>query len=129
MTLALRITSIPVDDQARAFDFYTGTLGFTVVHDIPMGEARWLTVRAPGGPDGMELLLEPLGFAPARTYQAALREAGIPCTMLGTDDLQTDHARLKAAGVVFRDAPKQMGPTWLADFDDTCGNWIRLFQA
>jgi len=34
------VTSVFVDDQAKALDFYTRVLGFEVKNDIPMGEAR-----------------------------------------------------------------------------------------
>lgn len=37
-----------------------------------MGEHKWLTVVSDEEPDGVELLLEPLGFAPARIFQKAL---------------------------------------------------------
>jgi len=39
-------TSVLVDDQATAHDFYTGILGFVVRHDLPLGEHRWLTSRS-----------------------------------------------------------------------------------
>ena len=43
-------------------------------------------------------------------------------------DVQAEYERLNAAGVSFRQPPTPMGPTTLAQFDDTCGNWIQLFQ-
>jgi hypothetical protein len=35
---------------------------------------------------------------------------------------------LRAKGVAFSDEPKSIGPTKFADFDDTCGNLIRLVE-
>ncbi|HLB01394.1 MAG TPA: hypothetical protein VJO14_08410 [Bacteroidota bacterium] len=61
---------------------------------IQLGEFRWLTVASPEDPDGVELVLEPMGFPPARTYQKALYEAGIPFTALFTDDIQRDFKKL-----------------------------------
>ena len=52
------VTSVLVDDQAKALAFYRDVLGFELKHDIPMGEHRWLTLTSPGDPDGVELLLE-----------------------------------------------------------------------
>jgi hypothetical protein len=49
----------------------------------------------------------------------------VPLTQLYAEDLHAEHRRLKTLGVAFRDQPKQMGPTLVADFDDTCGNLIR----
>jgi catechol 2,3-dioxygenase-like lactoylglutathione lyase family enzyme len=122
------VTSVLVDDQSKALKFYTDILGFRVKHDIPMGDARWLTVVSPENTDGVELLLEPMAFGPAKTYQKALFDAGIPLTMFGVSDIAKEHERLKKAGVVFKSAPKQMGPVTIAVFEDTCGNLIQMVQ-
>ena len=42
--LRIRLTSVLVDDQARALAFYTDLLGFRLKQDMPLGEYRWLTV-------------------------------------------------------------------------------------
>jgi len=123
------LTSVMVDDQGKALKFYTEVLGFVKKNDIPMGEARWLTVVSPEGPDGAELLLEPMGFPPARTYQKALFEAGIPLTSFGVDDIQKEYERMKKLGVVFKTAPTKTGPVTIAVFEDTCGNLIQMAQA
>lgn len=59
--MRIYVTSVFVDDQDKAEKFYTGVLGFVKKNDIPVGEARWLTVVSPQDPDGTELLLEPDG--------------------------------------------------------------------
>jgi predicted enzyme related to lactoylglutathione lyase len=123
------LTSVMVDDQDKALKFYTEVLGFVKKNDIPMGEARWLTVVSPEGPDDVELLLEPMGFPPARTYQKALFEAGIPLTSFAIDDIQKEYERMKKLGVVFKMAPTKMGPVTIAVFEDTCGNLIQMAQA
>ena len=122
------LTSVMVDDQAKALKFYTEALGFVVSKDIPMGEFRWLTVVSPEGPVGVELLLEPMGFPPARTYQKELFEAGIPATAFAVDDIQHEFERMKSLGVKFKQDPTKAGPVTLAVFDDTCGNYIQIFQ-
>ncbi len=126
--MEIRFVSILVEDQARALAFYTEVLGFERMADIPMGEYRWLTVTSPEGVAGVELVLEPLAFPPARVYQRALFEAGIPATALTTKDLAGEVARPKARGVVFRTEPQRMGPVLAATFEDTCGNLIHLVQ-
>ncbi len=126
--MQIRFVSVTVEDQERALEFYTSTLGFVKMADIPMGEHRWLTVRSPEGADGVELVLEPLAFEPARTYQRALYEAGIPATAFITGDIAAEVARLKARGVVFRGEPAEMGPITAVLFEDTCGNLINLVQ-
>ena len=123
------LTSVMVNDQEKALKFYTEVLGFVKKNDIPLGEDRWLTVVSPEGPDDVELLLEPMGFPPARTYQKALFEAGIPLTSFAIDDVQKEYERMKKLGVVFKTAPTKMGPVTIAVFEDTCGNLIQMAQA
>lgn len=122
------VTSVLVDDQAKALAFYTDVLGFVKKKDIPFGESRWLTVVAPDDPDGTELLLEPDGHPAAGPFKEALVEDGIPFTSFGVDDVQAEYERLKKLGVRFTQAPVQMGPVTMAVFDDTCGNLIQIAQ-
>jgi predicted enzyme related to lactoylglutathione lyase len=117
-----------VDDQEKALAFYTEKLGFVKKTDIPMGEHRWITVVSPEERDGTELVLEPLGFEPARDYQQALFDAGIPLTAFQVDDVDREHEQLEGRGVAFSMAPTDMGPARIAVLDDTCGNKIQIFQ-
>jgi len=126
--MKINITSVMVDDQTRAHAFYTERLGFIVKDDVPMGEHRWLTVISPEGADGVELLLEPMGFEPAKAFQKQLYEAGIPATSFASDDIEAEVARLKEKGVEFRGEPQEMGNVKIAIFDDTCGNLICLTE-
>jgi catechol 2,3-dioxygenase-like lactoylglutathione lyase family enzyme len=126
--IRVKLTSIMVNDQGRARGFYTDVLGFRIKHDIPCGAAAWLTLVAPDDAGGVELLLEPAGHPAAAALQQALYKDGIPLTHLYTEDIAAEFQRLKAKGVAFRDEPKPMGPTKFADFDDTCGNFIRLVE-
>lgn len=127
--MKIKLTSVMVDDQTRALAFYTDILGFTKKHDIPVGgDARWLTLTSPEGHEDVELLLEPMGFAPAKDYQKALRDAGMPLTMFAVDDIEAEYARLTARGVSFRKPPTDVGSTRIAVFDDTCGNWIQIYE-
>lgn len=126
--MKIKLTSLLVDDQEKALQFYTGVLGFVKKTEIPMGEHRWLTVVSKEEQDGVELVLEPMAFPPAGVYQKALFDAGIPWTAFHVDDVEKEYTRLLAAGVVFSMAPTQMGPVRLAVFSDTCGNNIQLVQ-
>lgn len=119
-------TSVLVDDQAKALDFYTRVLGFEKKHDIPMGEFSWLTVTAAGDPDGVELVLEPDQHPAARVFKEALVADGIPYTAFTVDDVEAEHARLTALGVVFTQPPVDAGPVVTAVLDDTCGNLVQL---
>lgn len=120
------VTSVLVDDQEKALRFYTDVLGFVTKHDIPMGEARWLTLISPEDPEGTELLLEPDGHPAAGPFKNALVADGIPFTSFDVDDVHAEAARLKERGVRFTQDPTEMGPVTTAVFDDTCGNLIQI---
>ncbi|NBD07906.1 MULTISPECIES: VOC family protein [Corallococcus] len=126
--MRIHVTSVMVDEQAKALKFYTEVLGFVMKVDVPVGEYRWLTVVAPDATEGTQLLLEPMGFAPARVYQKALFDAGIPAASFGVEDCQAEYERMLKLGVVFRGKPTAMGPITAVVFEDTCGNLIQMAQ-
>ena len=126
--MQITLVSILVEDQDRALAFYTSILGFEKKHDIPMGQFRWLTVTSPEGAAGVELVLEPMAFPPARTYQKALFDSGIPATAFVTKNISAEFQKLKALGVKFRGEPTCMGPVTVVLFEDACGNLINLVQ-
>ena len=126
-----RIISIPVQDQEKALNFYSVKLGFMKKVDVPLGEGnRWLTVVSKEEQDGPELLLEPSPnhFEPAKTYQKALFDAGIPYTQFNVDNVQEEYEHLVNLGVEFSIKPTEMGAVKIAVFNDTCGNNIQLVE-
>ncbi|MEU8749473.1 VOC family protein [Streptomyces chartreusis] len=125
--MKIHLTSVFVDDQAKALHFYTEILGFVKKHDVPVGEKdRWLTVVSPEEPGGTELLLEPVGHPIARTYRDTLVQDGIPLAQFAVEDVDAEYERLRAHGVRFTQEPLEMGPVTTAVFDDTCGNLIQI---
>jgi catechol 2,3-dioxygenase-like lactoylglutathione lyase family enzyme len=124
--MKIHLTSVLVDDQAKALAFYTEKLGFLKKHDVPMGADRWLTVVSPEVPDGVELLLEPSAHPAAGPFKEALVADGIPFTSFGVEDVHAEYERLLALGVVFTQPPTRMGPVTTAVLDDTCGNLIQI---
>jgi catechol 2,3-dioxygenase-like lactoylglutathione lyase family enzyme len=122
------VTSVFVDDQAKALDFYTNILGFKKKRDIPLGDASWLTVVSAEQPDGTELLLEPSGHPAVKPFKDALVEDGIPATSFAVDDVRAEFDRLRSKGVLFTQEPTEMGNVTTAVFDDTCGNLIQIVQ-
>lgn len=84
--MRINVTSVLVDDQDKALSFYTEVLGFVKKTDIPVGDAKWLTVVSPERPDDVELLLEPdwnpdiqiNGKPAAQVFKKTLYNAGIP---------------------------------------------------
>ena len=126
--MQIKFVSVFVNDQAAALKFYTEVLGFKKMADIPLGDYRWLTVVSPDGIEGVELVLEPLAFEPARIYQKALFDAGIPASAFITKDIQSEYMALKQRGVVFHGETQKNGPITSVTFEDTCGNLINLVQ-
>ncbi|MFE0413441.1 VOC family protein [Streptomyces tendae] len=125
--MRIHLTSLFVDDQAKALEFYTEVLGFVKKHDVPVGgQDRWLTVVSAEEPGGTELLLEPAGHPAVKPYRDALVEDGIPLAQFGVDDVHAEYERMSALGVRFTQEPLEMGPVTTAVFDDTCGNLIQI---
>jgi catechol 2,3-dioxygenase-like lactoylglutathione lyase family enzyme len=124
--MKINIASVYVDDQDKALAFYTDVLGFVKKTEVPVGEHRWLTVVSPDVPDGVELLLEPDQHPASKVYKAALVDDGIPFTSFAVDDVHAEYERLTKLGVVFTQAPLDMGPVTTAVLDDTCGNLIQI---
>ena len=126
--MKITLTRVYVDDQDKALRFYTEVLGFVKKTEVPLGEARWLTVVGPGEVDGVELVLEPDGHPAAPPFKQALVADGIPFTSFAVDDVQEAFERLTSRGVRFTQEPTEMGPVKTAVFDDTCGNLIQIAQ-
>ena len=126
--MRIHLTGVVVDDQQKALQFYTETLGFVVKHNIPLGEHAWITVVSEEAPDGTELLLEPDGHPAVGPYRKALMEDGIPSASFASDDIEAEHERLVARGVRFVQPPTDLGTVVSAVFDDTCGNLIQITE-
>jgi catechol 2,3-dioxygenase-like lactoylglutathione lyase family enzyme len=126
--MRIYVTSVLVDDQAKALNFYTEKLGFVVKHDIPFGAHRWLTLVSKEAPDGTELLLEPSEHPAVGPFKSALVKDGIPAASFKVDDLEKEFARLRHLGVEFTVEPMDAGAVRMAVLDDTCGNLIQLVE-
>jgi catechol 2,3-dioxygenase-like lactoylglutathione lyase family enzyme len=124
--MRINLSSVLVDDQDKALRFYTEVLGFEKKTEIPIGEARWLTVVSPEEPDGTELVLEPDGHPAVGPFKRALVEDGIPFTSFAVDDVRAEFERLSALGVRFTQEPMEMEQVTTAVLDDTCGNLIQI---
>lgn len=127
--MRIHLTSVYVDEQDRALAFYTEILGFELQEDFPVGAYRWLTLTAPGDPDGTQLLLEPDAHPAVGPFKAALIADGIPFTSFAVDDVHAEYERLRALGVHFAQDPTDLGPATSAVLDDTCGNLIGIVHS
>jgi catechol 2,3-dioxygenase-like lactoylglutathione lyase family enzyme len=81
---------VPVSDQDRAIVFYTESLGFTLLADVPYaGGERWVEVGPPGG--GASIALAP----PRGDFQPG-RSTGVS---LSSSDVRGTHAAWREQGV------------------------------
>jgi predicted enzyme related to lactoylglutathione lyase len=124
--MKIALVSVFVNDPIEAFKFYTETLGF--VEKVYMPEMYLAIVASPEDPDGTQVLLEPNGNLGTKTYFDGIYNAGLPVIVFGTKDIQKDYERLKGLGVKFKKEPTKTDLGIEAIFDDTCGNFIQLYQ-
>ncbi len=85
-------------------------------------------MASPENPDGTQLLLEPNGNPIAGKYQEDVYKAGLPAIVFGVEDIRNEYERLKKSGVIFLKEPTVTEWGTEAVFDDTCGNYIQLYQ-
>lgn len=124
------MTSVYVDDVAKAHAFYTGVLGFETRTRTDLGDgATLVTVGAgEGAQRDLELLLEPGQDPIAKPYRKAVREAGLPVIVFSVTDLRAEYERLRGEGVAFVQEPRDQGQVLTAVLDDTVGNLVQLAQ-
>lgn len=126
-------TTISVENQDAALDFYTNKLGFTVETDIMLGTVRRLTVRAPEQKELVIALLDPAAmYADAPDASQKVRElqkAGkLGAGVFRTANCENTYRQLKAKGVRFRRPPEERPYGIQAIFEDDSGNWFSLTQ-
>jgi predicted enzyme related to lactoylglutathione lyase len=126
--MKIKLTSLYVDDQAKALHFYTEVLGFAKKADFSQGPFRWLTVASPEEPDGTELQLALNDNPAAKAYQQAMFQQDQRAAMFYTDDVKGDYERIKARGAEFTMPPTDVHYAMIAVLNDTCGNLIQLTQ-
>jgi predicted enzyme related to lactoylglutathione lyase len=124
--MRIKWTTLYVDDQAKALQFYTDTLGFRKKSDFSQGSYRWLSVASPEEPDGVELVLASNADPAGKAYQDALRGKSQPAAQFLVNDVQAEHDRLSAKGVKFTLPVTSATGSIIAVLDDTCGNLIQL---
>jgi catechol 2,3-dioxygenase-like lactoylglutathione lyase family enzyme len=135
MVTRLSHTSLFVNDQQKAYDFYVNKLGFTVHTDATMENGfRWLTVTAPDEPNH-EIVLFPAmektsGFdeETQNAVKLLLDKGVMGAGVLLTPDCRATYEELKAKGVHFKSEPKDQFYGTECIITDGCGNWFSLTQ-
>ena len=125
-------TTIFVDDQDKAVDFYVNKLGFELRSDQPMGPdgPRWIEVGPAGGQTSLVLYRPTEAMPGASTYELAKSLIGTFASFIfNVDDIQATYKELNGRGVEFPDPPSQQPWGWWATLMDSAGNQIGLHQS
>jgi len=112
MIKKINFQSVPVTDQARALEFYTKQLGFSVFTDQRMGDMRWIELKVANAETKLVLHLTP-GHVP---------DENSPGVAFSADDVEKTYAELRERGVEFIQPPKKEPWGEYAIFLDSEGN-------
>ncbi len=116
-----------VRDYDEALTFFTGALGFDLVEDSPLQDAKRWVVVAPPGNRGTSLLLA-RAATPEQQRCIGNQTGGRVFLFLHTDDFWRDYHTLKARGVVFTEEPREEAYGTVVVFEDLYGNKWDLVQ-
>ena len=134
MITKLNVATIYVLDKDEALDFYVNKLGLEKGNDVQQGDYRWLTVRVPGDPSGVEISLEQPGpplhdEATAAQLRELITKGAMTGLVFRTDDARGLYETLKGRGVTdFTQEPTDHFYGTDMGIRDPFGNAIRILQ-
>lgn len=123
--MRLAAVTLIVPEYDAGISFFCDVLGFTLAEDIDQGRKRWVRVTPPSG--GSSFILAEPGNDIQRAAIGA-QGAGRVWLFLETDDFARDHARLRAAGIIFEETPRHEYYGTVAVFQDPFGNRWDLIE-
>jgi lactoylglutathione lyase len=107
---------IPVSDQDKAVEFFTGVLGFEKRLDVRMGESfRWVTVAAPGASTSVALIAGP-GIG---------ADTGIRFLV---PDAETEHMAMRQRGIEVGELLRWPNAPPMFEFKDPDGNRFEIVE-
>lgn len=107
---------IPVSDQDKAVEFFTGTLGFEKRLDARIGQSlRWVTVAAPGAAATVALIASPNAGA----------DTGIRFMV---PNAETEHSAMRQRGIEVGELLRWPGVPPMFDFKDPDGNRFEIVE-
>ncbi|WP_453976442.1 VOC family protein [Brevundimonas sp. Marseille-Q4549] len=121
----LGAVSLLVRDYEEAIAFFVGKLDFVLDGDIDQGTKRWVRVTPRGGDTSLILAR---ASTPEQVARIGDQAGGRIWLFLETDDFDRDHAAFSAAGVRFRESPRDEPYGKVAVFEDLYGNGWDLIQ-
>jgi predicted enzyme related to lactoylglutathione lyase len=117
MLKRIKFTSVPVKDQGRALEFYTKKLGLKIFTNQPMGDERWIELKANGAETMLVLFKQPEHIPEP------------PAVVFVADNVQATYEELKAKGVEFVQPPKKESWGEHAILKDSEGNLVLIATA
>lgn len=126
--LSLGLCALLVEDYDEAIEYYAGHLGFHLVQDTELGDGKRWVVVAPSPSTGARILLARAVDDEQRSRIGG-QAGGRVGWFLYTDSFAREHARLRDAGVVFEEEPREEGYGKVAVFRDLYGNRWDLIQS
>lgn len=119
--------SLLVRNYDEAIAYFTGTLGFELIEDLPLGPGkRWVLV-APKGSIETRLLLARAN-SPSQMAAIGHQAGGRVFLLLHTDDFWRDYEAMQAKGVAFQEKPREEPYGTVAVFADLYGNRWDLIE-
>ena len=117
----LGMITVVVDDYDSAIDYYTTSLGFTLVEDTKMSETKRWVVVAPDANQGAALLLAQAA-TPEQSAAIGNQSGGRVMFFLYTDNFDRDYARMAEHNVAFTEEPRYEEFGKVVVFADKYGN-------
>lgn len=121
MTNTLSMIALVVREYDEAIAYYTGVLGFALIEDTPLSEAKRWVVVGPPGDRGARLLLAKASDE-RQHARVGDQTGGRVFLFLTTDDFDRDYARLTQAGIQFNETPRTESYGKVVVFEDLYGN-------
>lgn len=127
MRRAVQTVSFLVRDYDEAIAFFTGSLGFSLLEDTPLGGGkRWVRVAPPDAAGCVLLLARAVG--PDQLAAVGRQAGGRVFLFLETTDFDGEHAALRSRGVRFLEEPRVESFGKVAVFADLYGNKWDLLE-
>lgn len=116
-----------VRDYDEAIEYYTKVLGFELIADIPLNEAkRWVLVRPQGAKETCLLLAEAAN--PEQSAYIGNQTGNRVFLFLMCDDFWRNYELLLSKGVRFLEAPRKEAYGHVTVFEDIYGNRWDLLE-
>ena len=117
----LGAVALLVRDYDEAIAYYTQTLGFRLVEDTRLSDAkRWVRVSPPGARETHLLLAK--ASSPEQLAHCGNQTGGRVFLFLHTDDFWRDYQAFTERGVRFSEPPREEAYGTVAVFEDLYGN-------